>query len=148
MSDRRTYTEDERARALALVRATSATRVSRDLGIPRTTLRQWAGEDMSPRPAHTDPALVDAKAREIADNLEEVNSIIGQKIREALPGIEIKSAADVRNLLIGSGIASEKASFLRGGPTARSVVERVSLIAPDALRSGSLKVLEGGKKTA
>ena len=57
-----------------------------------------------------------------------------------------KDAAAVRNLLVGAGITTEKASFARGGPTSRMESVRVSLVDPDALAKASLRVIEGGKK--
>jgi transposase-like protein len=145
--ERRTYTEEERAQVIARTRVQSPTRVAREMGIPRTTIRQWLGQ-VSVVPAQTSGEMVNARALAIADVLEDVAAIIGDKVRAALPGVPVEKAGDVRDLLVAHGIADEKVSFLRGGPTARNANVTVVLVAPDALRSGSLAVIEARKPNA
>jgi hypothetical protein len=73
---------------------------------------------------------------------------VTQKVIDGIGAVEVKNATDVKQLLIGSGITTEKASFARGGPTSRVESLRVSLVDPSSLLSGELTVLEGGKKVA
>lgn len=153
--ERRTYSEDDVAHALAVFRANggNAKRTASQLGISRTTLRSWVtvagggtwqGSNGQPRKA---PAHVVAKAVGELTQWWLVVALKSVKAADALlsgglPG----KAQDVRNLLVAGAVATEKHQLLTGGPTVRSEVQRVSLIAPETLRSPALSVIEGTKR--
>jgi transposase-like protein len=146
---KRTYTDDEIAQARALLRANgnNAKKTALQLGVPRTTLRQWAG--LSPiKGKQVSETAVDAKGEKLANQFEEITDKLNRRVLDAIDKVKVESAADVRNMLVGSGITTEKGSFARGGPTSRTESLRVSLVDPSSLRSGELTVIEGGKKVA
>ena len=149
--EKRTFTDDEIATALATLRSNggNAKRTAVQLGIPRTTLRQWAGRAKSSTasPRKVAALKVDVAAEKLAASLDEVSARGTAKVLAAIDSVPLETAADVRNLLVGVGIATEKASFARGGPTSRTESLRVSLVSPDELRASALRVIEGGKRT-
>lgn len=60
-----------------------------------------------------------------------------RKAHDGLESVPVETAADVRNLLVAVGIASEKHALLTGGPTQRTESQiRISLVSPSALRDG------------
>lgn len=149
---KRAFTEDEIASALARLRANgnNAKKTAIELGISRSTLRGWAGRlhPTNGTPATAPAPVVDAKAERQANRFDEITDKLTEKVLAAIDTVAVKSSADVRHLLVGSGITTEKASFSRGGPTTRTENVRVSLIDPDALRDPELKVIEGGRRSA
>lgn len=149
MALKREYTDDEIAAAVARLRANgnNAKRTAEQLGVPRTTLRQWAG--LSPvKGKQVAPAKIEEHGARLAEKLDRLSDRISERALEAIETVPLETAADLRNLLVSGGITIEKASFARGGPTQRTETLRVSLVSPDALRSGELQVIEGGKRGA
>jgi transposase-like protein len=147
--EHRTFTDDEIASALAMLAANNgnAKKTAAQLGVSRTTLRGWAGrhDNKTGRSKRVEPAAVTTKAEALANRFDAITDKITARVLEGLDHIEVKTASDVRQMLVGGGITTEKASFARGGPTARTESVRIGLIAPDALRSGRLRVIEGRK---
>lgn len=151
MTKRRTYTDDEIAAALARLRANrgNAKRTAAQLGVSRTTLRQWAG--LSPvKGKQVGPQKVEAASHELAGRLDEISRTISERVLEAAGRVPIETSGDLKNMLIGQGITIEKASFARGGPTSRAEQVRVSLTdEAQSLKNQGLRVLRGGRaKTA
>ncbi len=148
--NKRTYTDDEIAHAVALLGANggNAKRTARELGVSRTTLRGWAGRQhpTNGTPKAPAPSAVSEKSEQLAQTLEEISARASAKVLSALDHLEVKSAQDVRNLLVGVGITTEKASFARGGPTTRSEQVKVALADPSSLKNMGLRVLRGGKE--
>lgn len=145
---RRTYTDEEIATALVTLRANrgNAKKTATQLGISRTTLRQWAG--LSPvKGKQVEPAKVTAKGEQLAQKLDAIADTLAERLAEAARTVPLETAADLRNAAISQGITIEKASFARGGPTQRTESLRVSLVDPDELAKASLRVIEGGKRT-
>lgn len=104
--ERRKYTDEERAAALAALDANAGNvaRTAEQLGIPASTLQYWQEMDALPK-------LREQKKVQLADRLEE----IAYQLVEALPG-KIKKA----NLLQTAttlGITIDKMQLLRGLPT-------------------------------
>lgn len=149
MANTRTYTDEEIAHALAVLRSNrgNAKKTALQLGVSRTTLRGWAGRMTSAtaRPKQVSPEKSD-KARE--GLAEKFGSAAERFVEAALSDPSKVEKASVRDLLVAAGIATEKSELLRGGATSRVESVRVQLADPDSLRSSSLRVLEGGKKTA
>lgn len=147
---KRDFTDDEVASALATLRANggNAKKTAAQLGMSRTTLRGWAGrhDNKTGTSKRVDPAAVDSKGTEQANRFDAITDKLQAKVLDAIDSVEIKNAGDVRNLLWGASITTEKASFARGGPTTRTESLRVALIDPSALRDPKLQVIEGGKK--
>lgn len=147
MANTTTYTDEEIAHALAALRANrgNAKKTATQLGIPRTTLRQWAG--LSPVKGKQVPlAKVEAASAELATTFEKISGRITEKVLEAVERVELKNAQDIRNMLVGAGITTDKGQLLRGGATSRVESVRVSLMEPSELRDRSLRVIEGGRK--
>lgn len=150
--EKRSFTDDEIVSALARLQANggNAKKTAAELGISRTTLRGWAGrhDNKTGTSKRVPKDDVDAKSKARANRFDEITDLIHDKVVAGIEAVEVKSSLDVRNLLVGAGITTEKASFSRGGPTSRVENLRVSLIDPDALRDPKLKVIEGGKQSA
>jgi hypothetical protein len=143
--ERRQYTDEDAAHALAVLQANkgNAKRTAAELAVPRTTLRQWAGRAASStaHPRKVDRAQLRAALDAIAVKwslaADEMLDLFRQGIRNG------EKAADLRNLSLASAIATDKAALTAGAPTNRTESMHVVLIAPDALRSASLPVIEG-----
>lgn len=147
MANLTNYDEDFIAHALAVLRSNknNAKRTAVQLGIPRTTLRQWAG--LSPvKGKRVSQDKVSEASEKLADRLDRIAARLSERIEEAVGQVPIETSADLKNMLIGQGITIEKASFARGGPTSRTESLKVSLIDPESLRGSALKVIEGGRK--
>ena len=149
MANLTTYTDEQVANALALLRANggNAKRTATQLGISRSTLRGWAGrlDNKTGHSKEVPPALVDEQAHEMAIGLDVLAGRIRDKVAAALDGVPITKASEIRDLLVSLGITIEKASFARGGPTSRTASVTVSLVAGPSLQERSraeLRVLD------
>lgn len=150
--EKRQYSDDEVASALARLRANNgnAKRTAAQLGINRTTLRGWAGRhsNKTGTSKHVPEQAIEAKGAEQANRFDEITDRLTEKILNAISSVPVETATDIRNLLVGAGITTEKASFSRGGPNSRVESVKVSLIDPSALKSQGLTVIEGGRKAS
>lgn len=114
MPKRPRYTDEQRAEAVVLLRASgypdrkgALQALSDKLGIPGTTIRRWYEAVSNPPPDE----IVAEKKRDIADMLEdEVYAVLG-----VLP--EKRLDADYRALVTAIGIMVDKMRLLRGLPT-------------------------------
>ena len=148
--EHRSFNEDDVASALAALKANrgNAKKTARDLGISRTTLRSWAavanGQTWSGgTPRSASPAVITKAERSLAEKWFMVANECVDWAHEILAGGKDGKSIDVRNMLLSGAIATDKHQLLVGGPTVRSEILRVSLVSPDALRSGTLKIIEG-----
>lgn len=139
----RTYTDETRANVLATLQANggNAVKTAKQLGIPRTTIRQWAGEaNLGPgvavMPRKVPTALVEGKMAELANNLEAVAFKAVELANEKADG------ASYKDLLVGTGIAVEKMLLLRGQATSRVETFKVSLVGVSDLRTAALRSLD------
>ena len=121
----RTYSDDEAAHALAVLKANrgNARKTSAALAIPRTTLRQWAGRAKS---SNAVPKVVPAEAYEAA-----VGNLGTKWLQIADKGVEVTLEAlqtvkpaslnmrDIKDLATAAAIATDKNQLLSGGPTSR-----------------------------
>jgi hypothetical protein len=131
---RRDYSDDERAEALAVLDANGGnlSRTAREVGVPRKTLAQWVTGRAALRVAD----LRQRKKGLLADALED----FGWQVIEALAGrVEQGNLVQLATTL---GIAVDKMQLLRGKPTSinndgLTDVERVVRIAAlaDAARA-------------
>ena len=141
MAPHRQFTEDERASAIATLTANrgNAKRTARNLGIPRTTLRQWVGRAKSSTavPAKTSPAVVDAYKGRLARKFEEFADLALDEVPSRIPTMS------GRDLLFQAAIATDKVLLLRGQATNRTESLKISLVVPGGLRSAAGNVLEG-----
>lgn len=148
MANTKQYDDAFIAHALSVLKANNdnAKATAKALGVPRTTLRQWAGRAKSEtaRPRQVDPELVTLADEESAKRLDAAFLLVTDP---ALIASKLEKAG-LRDLLIASDIATRGRALLRGQPTQRTETVRVQLAEPDSLRTSSLQVLEGGKKTA
>src|SRR5262249_16637663 len=109
MANRRRYTDEERAAALAALHANAGNlqRTAHQVGVPETTLRHWATGDRHPEAAQ----MGDQKRGPMADAFD----AIAWKLLDALPDkIGTASLAQAATAL---GIAVDKGRLLRGLPT-------------------------------
>lgn len=109
MGERRRYSDDERATALAALAANGGNveRTAAQLAMPRKTLASWAKGERHPEAAQ----LCQGKKGPMADALD----AIAWKILDSLPG-KIASAPLAQSMT-ALGIAIDKARLLRGEPT-------------------------------
>jgi hypothetical protein len=135
------YSDDQAAHALAMLEANggNAKKTAALLGIPRTTLRQWAGRAKSStaRPKVVRAELVQDRSAEIATNLE---NLAAKSIGFADAKME---TASYKDLLIGAGIAIEKVQLLRGKATSRSESLRIELVAGGSLQELAARTMSG-----
>lgn len=129
------YTDDQAAHALAMLKANggNAKRTAALLGIPRTTLRQWAGraQSMNALPKQVSEERVQDQTRELAQRLERVALLsVDEGIDEAI------AKASAKDRMIVAGIAIEKRQLLIGSPTSRNASVVIHLVG-----GGSLKEL-------
>lgn len=145
-NDRTDYPEEFIAHALSVLRVNggNAKNTAKQLGVPRTTLRQWAGRAKSDTAV---PKRVSPDVQSTADetSAQRLDAVFLMVTDPALVESKLEKAG-LRDLLIAGDIATRGRALLRGQPTARTESVRVSLIEPDALRSDKLKVIEGGRK--
>src|SRR6185503_2578167 len=133
------YDDDQVANALAVLKANggNALKTSEMTGIPRSTIRSWAGE-LEYAPRTIDPNKVQEKSLELADMLQEVAFIaVGEGMEEAI----LKSSA--RDRMIVAGIAIEKRQLLTGGPTSRNASVIIHLAGSGSLKELADRTLNG-----
>ena len=110
MSKRRRYSDDERAACLAALVANGGDvrKTARQVGVPETTLRQWKHRDRAPVSAEKSAQ----KKAELADIFEAI-------ARDALAAVtpEKIALANVQQLLVSAGVATDKMRLLRNQPT-------------------------------
>lgn len=129
-----TYSDEEVANALAMLRANgqNAKKTAALLGIPRTTIRAWAGRAHSSTgkqmyPKQVKPELLQERSEEIATSLENLAAMSVGFAVEKMP------EASYKDLLIGAGIAIEKVQLLRGRATSRNESLVIQLVAGGSL---------------
>lgn len=107
---RRTYSDDERAIALAMLAANNGNtkRTSRDLGIAESTLRCWSDGTRHPE-ARADAGAV---MPQLADAFEAI-------ARRLLAAVTDEKLAEVNVVAMAkcAGIATDKLLLLNGSPT-------------------------------
>jgi hypothetical protein len=120
---RRSYTDEQRSDALKLYQAVGPAEAGRRLGIPSTTVRQWAKRAgaSSPRAEHVRAAVEGAKLTweqrraELTDKLGEAAEEFLAKARDANPS----NAAFFARAL---DVVLKNANLLSGDPTERVAV--------------------------
>ena len=114
---KRSYTEEGKATALAILKANGGNlgRAAKASDVPRNTLRRWM---VDPRKAAPE-ALRRQKEDELADRWSEVRDLSIGRAKEAL---ERGEKLQLRDLFIGAGIATDKVNLLTGKPTERTEV--------------------------
>jgi hypothetical protein len=108
--ERRNYTDEEKAQALATLDANNGRLLmtAEELGIPLTTLYCWdIGRGVSPDVVK----LRKVKKEELAEDYDHIAKL-GAKL-----GLERIEEAKFRDLMVGNGIAVDIAARLRGEPT-------------------------------
>src|SRR5262245_48805488 len=113
MASQRRYTDDERAAALAALAANNGNllKTARDLGIPKSTLQQWAQGTTHPEAA----VNAEQKKGPMAERFDAfVHRVLGLTTDD-----DIRKAS-LKDRFTAAGIAVDKANLLRGKPTAIS----------------------------
>lgn len=108
---RRHYSDEDRASALAVLEANggNVSQTSRELGIPRGTLRRWQAGG-APPPAQ----MRQEKKASLLDLLEE-------RLRQIL-GIPVSEDAGLQSLAIFAGVLFDKYLLLQGKATQRVAI--------------------------
>lgn len=119
----------------------NAKKTAIQLGMPLSTLRYWAGRSN----AHGNtpsPNLAPEKRGELADNWTRValrSTAIALEAMEHLDPEKLR-AGDVKHLLIGGAVATDKAQLLTGGATSRTESLRIALVGAADLRTLSAQI--------
>lgn len=109
MAAKRRYSDSERATALAALAANGGNldRTAKALGIPFTTLKQWADGTRHPEASQ----MSEQKKEDMAAALEEVAWKLLRSLESKIDTAPLSQAAT------SMGIAIDKARLLRGEPT-------------------------------
>ncbi len=109
----RTYTDTEKAQALAAFTATgnNASRASKVTGIPRKTIAQWAAGTHGVKSIENLPALRKDAELTLADKFDAVAHSLVDAMPSKIDGASLQQTA------VSAGIAVDKAALLRGNPT-------------------------------
>ena len=127
---KRTYSDTEKATALAMLDANGGnlSRTQREVGVPRTTLREW-------RDGRHNGQVADIRQ----EKKEHLADLFEAFIRNVLPVAEGKmKGASFRDLLTGVGIAADKLLALRGEAPAEDQKQKVNVFIKNHLGSGEL----------
>jgi transposase-like protein len=114
VAGRRRYTDDDRSSALAKLAENGGdvNRTARDLGIPETTLRQWANGSR-----HSEALqMSEGKKTELADRYEQLTF---KALDQAEKGIDKLGGRDAS---VVAGIFTDKMMLLRGETPASATV--------------------------
>lgn len=109
MGKKRRYSDEERAAALAALKANrgNLTLTARQVGVPLTTLRQWSTGDRHPEATQ----MSIEKSRDMAQALQD----LAWKLIDALP--DKIEGATLNQTATALGISIDKARLLRDEPT-------------------------------
>ena len=137
----RKYSDDERAAAMAELSAAggNVAHVSRSMGIPQNTIRNWRdGKGVIP------PEVV-------AEKKEQLAALFESEARGALEAAKDKRGdASYRDLVTAAAISADKHQLLTGKATSRVETREADDMTPDEAidivrRERELRVVEGGK---
>lgn len=124
MTERRTYTEQERQAAMEAYGEVGPAEAARRTGIPAPTIRKWAeragvtGDDPRTRPM-TQAAQVawEIRRKTLANDFGQVAAELLQHVRTAAS--EPNRSRDAQALMTAAAIGVDKAQLLAGGATSR-----------------------------
>jgi len=131
MSERRRYTKRQKITAIIAADMTSQEAAAEAAGIPRRTLGYWMD----------DPEFADLRhnAREMmADETLTVARLAWGKLAERIRSGDIET----RDLVLATGMATDKAQLLNGGATARSELRDISGTITDVELAGAVREAE------
>jgi hypothetical protein len=134
-----TYDDKRVEQAMAILHANggNALKTSELTGIPRSTLRSWAGQTKF-QPRTVNSQAVADKTVELAHRLEHVALLaVGPDMDAALANASAKDRAIV------AGIAIEKRQLLIGAPTSRNETLRIELVAHGTLQELADRTMSG-----
>lgn len=137
-----TVDAEEALRALA-ANSGNAKKTAKQLGIPRSTLRNWAGRSnahgMTPS-----PNMRPAQRTQLAEKWRKVAEKGTAIALEALDGVDPGALAmrDVKDLLVASAVATEKHLLLTGGATSRTETLSISLVGTADLKDVARRAIE------
>lgn len=138
---RRVYSEEDIAGALTSMRANEGQvrATSREIGVPATTLSQWARDARRPETAENSARRHVVSTQQAEETIQQLSAIIPQalaRVAEALPTLNGYQA------MLAAAIAIDKRQLLSGGPTSRTEVLRARYVEPTALRALAAKVVD------
>ena len=117
----RSYTQTEKAHAVATATLTSTKRASRELGIPNTTIKGWV----------KDPRFAGLQNETREAVVDELWVAIQVGIREVAMGLTSPEAS-LKDKAVALGILYDKHALLTGGATARSEARDITGTLSDA----------------
>ena len=112
---KRKYSDDEKAGTLAALDANrgNALQTSKQLGIPRTTIKRWVAEGVNPDVT----VLRHEKRRELSAKLEDIaHALSGNILIHA--GSPDAARGSLKEMAVALGIVIDKMQVLRGMPSA------------------------------
>ena len=112
---KRKYSDDERADTLAALDANrgNALQTSKQLGIPRTTIKRWVAEGVNADVT----VLRHEKRRELSEKLEDIaHALSGNILIHA--GSPDAARGSLKEMAVALGIVIDKMQVLRGMPSA------------------------------
>jgi transposase-like protein len=114
---RRHYSDEERAAALAALKANGGNLelTSKQAGVPRNTLKRWVKHPDHAAPAH----LRQKKSRDLGAKLTD----LAHQIVDSMPG-KIRRAS-LRDAAVSAGVAIDKARLVQGQPTSINENRRI-----------------------
>lgn len=135
MANTTSYSNEQIAHALGVLESYqgNAKRAAQELGIPRTTLRAWAGRATikNGKPKQVQP---DA---ELAEKFERVaHKALGFAETDA-----VLADAGLRDLMMGADIATRSARLLRGQSTSNNMTLQIQLVAGGSLQELADRVM-------
>ena len=140
----REYSDQEAAHALAVLKSNrgNAKKTALQLGVPRTTLRQWAGRAASEtaRPKKVDAQVQMESASALANKWGQIAETATAIGLSALEGLDpnVLDAKAIKDVLTSGAIATDKQNLLTGQPTSRTEQQRVVYVVGNPLRDASL----------
>ena len=128
------YTDERRAEIVAMMIAEgwpdtkgAASKVSREVGIPRMTITRWAKKVSNPPPNK----IVRIKKEGLADRFETIALLAQDVVIEALSDPELAKSVDPKDATIIAATATDKHRLLTGKSTDNNAVEVVIRYADD-----------------
>ncbi len=111
---KRRYSDDERAGTLAALDANrgNALQTSKQLGIPRTTIKRWVAEGVNPDVT----VLRHEKRRELSEKLEDIAHALSDNILKRAQTTD--EEIPLKDFATSLGIVIDKMQVLRGMPSA------------------------------
>jgi transposase-like protein len=151
VGEHRTYTQEQRAEALALYVSDGLGAASRTLNIPQGTIASWAHrtpgiQTLAAEKREQTAAMLEERAlhwqARRADLAEQFGAIADTMLAAAFDYSEAGRPRDVKDSVMAAAIAVDKAQLLTGGATSRTDHEISVGARQELLAEGRARVME------